>query len=179
MSKIRSAAPQDAPYILGVYAPYVLGTSVSFETEVPSLEEFRRRVQETQAKFPWLVCEDDGRVVGYAYASPHRSRCAYEWSVESTVYIEAGYQRKGIGTRLYRELFRLLKAQGVVNVFAGITQPNEGSVSLHESLGFVPIGRFKDVGFKQGKWWDVGWWQLQLQKPVQPTSLSTPPKELK
>lgn len=172
--KIRFATPNDAVRLLEIYAPYVLETPISFETEVPELSEFKQRIQDTSAKFPWLVCETEGPIAGYAYASAHRSRCAYEWSVESTVYVDGRHHGKGIGRELYQELFRCLKAQGVVNVFAGITQPNEGSVRLHESLGFVPIGRFKDIGFKQGKWWDVGWWQLQLQKPSHPSPLKSP-----
>ncbi len=170
-NNIRLATLNDAPRILEIYAPYILDSPISFETVVPSLEEFQQRMRETQTKFPWLVYESNNHVVGYTYASPHRSRCAYEWSVESAVYTDAKYQGQGIGTQLYGELFRMLKAQGVVNIFAGITQPNEASVGLHQSVGFAPIGCFKDVGFKQGKWWDVGWWQLQLQKPAQPKPL--------
>lgn len=124
------------------------------------------------------IYEIDNQIVGYAYASTYRSRCAYEWSVESTVYVEQKYHGKGIGTKLYRSLFPMLKTQGAVNIFAGITLPNIGSIKLHESLGFIPIGVFKDVGFKLNKWWDVGYWQLQLQKPLQPQPLFTPAQNL-
>lgn len=170
--KTRFATTGDAARMLEIYAPYVLESPISFETEVPDLGEFQERIREITAKFPWLVYEIEGVVVGYAYASTHRSRCAYEWSVESTVYVDKKHHGKGIGTELYQELFGLLKAQGAVNVFAGITQPNERSVRLHESLGFTGVGIFKDIGFKQGKWWDVGWWQLQLQKPEHPKPLT-------
>lgn len=173
---IRSVNSEDTKSILEIYEPYVLDSPTSFETEIPSLHAFKARIQDYTAKFPWIVFEANGEVVGYAYASSHRSRCAYEWSVESSVYVHPQHQGKGIGTKLYKELFRLLKIQGVVNIFAGITLPNEGSVKLHETLGFEQIGKFKDVGFKQGKWWDVGWWQLQLQKPAQPKDLLLPDK---
>jgi L-amino acid N-acyltransferase YncA len=119
----------------------------------------------------WLVCEQDGRMAGYAYAGPYRSRCAYSWSVESTVYVHREFQGKGIGKKLYRQLFEILKGQGVVNVIAGITLPNEASVGLHESLKFEKVAEFKDVGFKLGHWWAVGFWQLQLQKPDRPKDL--------
>ena len=175
---IRLVSPDDAAQILDVYSSYILNSPISFETEVPDLDEFQDRIRETTANFPWLVYEKDGRVIGYAYAGAHRSRCAYEWSVESSVYVDAKHHGQGIGTKLYRELFRLLQNQGAVNVFAGITQPNAGSVRLHESFGFTPIGTFKDIGFKQGKWWDVGWWQLQLQKPAHPKSLLPPATKL-
>ena len=171
---IRSIKMEDASCILEIYAPYVTDSATSFETEVPSLDSFIARIQDYTAKFPWIVFESEGQVVGYAYASSHRSRCAYEWSVECSVYINPKHHEKGIATNLYKELFRLLKDQGAVNVLAGITLPNQASIKLHESFGFEPIGKFKDVGFKQGQWWDVGWWQLQLQKPAQPKALLQP-----
>lgn len=140
------------------------------------MQEIEGRMREVMARFPWLVCEgDDGQVVGYSYASPHRSRCAYEWSVESAIYVDTAFARRGVGKRLYQELFVRLRAQGVVNVLAGITLPNTASVGLHEALGFTPIGRYRDIGFKLDQWWDVGWWQLQLQRPERPEPLSRPP----
>lgn len=171
---IRSVKLDDAARILEIYSPHITNSSTSFETDVPSIDEFKKRISEYTSKFPWIVYELDGKVVGYAYASAHRSRCAYEWSVESSVYVDPDFQGKGVGSKLYQELFKLLKTQGVVNIFAGITLPNEGSIKLHESLGFTYIGKFMDVGFKQGQWWDVGWWQLQLQRPVEPKSLCSP-----
>lgn len=173
---IRSIKSEDAGRILEIYAPYILESATSFETEVPSLASFEARIQEYTAKFPWLVFESEGQVAGYAYASSHRSRAAYEWSVECSVYVATEHQGKGFATKLYKELFRLLKAQGVVNLFAGITLPNEASVKLHETFGFITVGKFKDVGFKQGQWWDVGWWHLQLQKPALPEKLLQPGK---
>lgn len=178
MENIRFAKIEDSGAMLDIYAPYVLETAISFETEVPSLAEFQSRVVDTLPKYPWLIYEIDNRIVAYAYAGSYRSRCAYGWSLESTVYVDRNFRGNGIGTKLYRTLFQLLKEQGAVNVFAGITQPNEASVRLHESLGFVPVGIYKDIGFKIGKWWDVGWWQLQLQKPERPDCLRLPRKDL-
>jgi phosphinothricin acetyltransferase len=175
--KIRFAVRDDAARMLEIYAPNVIETPISFETEVPSLQEFQNRVEETLLKFPWLVYESNRGILGYAYAGPHRSRCAYGWSVESTVYVARDAQGLGIGKRLYQALFELLKLQGVVNVLAGIAQPNAPSVRLHESLGFVKVAHFKDIGFKLEKWWDVGWWQLQLQRPERPTDLKSPFKQ--
>lgn len=174
MKKIRQARPEDATPIAAIYGPYVMNTSVSFETEVPTVDELKNRIIETSLKFPWLVYEIDGVVAGYAYAGPHRSRCAYGWSVESTVYLHPEFQGRGIGSSLYRVLFELLKAQGFVNVFAGIALPNDSSVRLHKKLGFNSIGVFKDIGFKLNRWWDVSWWQLSLQKPNLPSAPSKP-----
>ncbi|MBK8170707.1 MAG: N-acetyltransferase [Sandaracinaceae bacterium] len=171
---IRSIRVEDAAQCIQIYKPYVQSTPFTFETEVPSVPSLAKRIEEITEKFPWLVYEVDGVVVGYAYASAHRTRCAYEWSVESTVYVDGAHHGKAIGKQLYEALFALLKEQGVVNVLAGITQPNEKSVRLHESLGFTQIGLFKDIGFKLGSWWDVGWWQLQLQRPTTPQALQPP-----
>ncbi len=175
---IRLATQNDAAPMLSIYAPSIVDSATSFETEVPSLDEFKERISGTLEGLPWIVYTIDDVVAGYAYASPHRSRCAYGWSVETSVYVSHSMQGKGIGTQLYRALFELLKNQGVVNIFTGITQPNEKSVRLHESLGFTPIGIFKNVGFKQGKWWDVGWWQLQLQRLEEPQPLKAPVSSL-
>ncbi|MEO7164464.1 MAG: N-acetyltransferase family protein [Bdellovibrionia bacterium] len=142
-----------------------------------SVEEFQSRIIETQKQFPWLVCEMNTEIVGYAYANIHRSRSAYDWSVESTVYVSDRHQSKGVGKALYQTLFKLLKGQGIVNIIAGITLPNPNSVRLHEKLGFVQIGQLKGIGFKFDQWWDVGWWQLQLQNPLRPKSLSPYSKE--
>jgi len=176
MNKIRLATQEDAGFIRDIYSPYVLNTPVSFETEVPSIGEIRNRIRDTLIKFPWLVFETNNSVVGYSYAGPHRSRCAYSWSVESTVYVHPEFQGKGIGTLLYRTLFELIKSQGVVNIYAGIVLPNNPSVKLHERVGFTSIGVFKDIGYKLDRWWDVGWWQLQLQKPIHPDALAEPVK---
>ena len=172
---IRDVVSSDADAILEIYRPHVESTAVSFETEMPSLEEVRSRILETTVKFPWIVYEEEGRVIGYAYANTFRARLAYRWSVEATVYIAHGFSGRGIGKKLYAELFARLKKQNVVNVIGGITLPNEGSVALHEAMGFVKVAHLKDIGFKFSRWWDVGYWQLQLEKPAIPEELTPPP----
>jgi L-amino acid N-acyltransferase YncA len=117
-------------------------------------------------RMPWLVCEHRGELLGYAYASPHRVRAAYQWSVDVSVYIHAQARRSGVGRGLYRSLFALLTLQGFYHAYAGITLPNPASVGLHESLGFQPVGVYRSVGYKLGAWHDVGWWQLALQERV-------------
>jgi phosphinothricin acetyltransferase len=168
MENIRPATKEDALVISEIYRPYVLDTAISFELEPPSLAEMRKRIIETSEVFPWLVLEEQGTIQGYAYASPFKSRCAYSWSVESTVYVRSGCHRRGVGKKLYQNLLNQLKIRGAVNVIGGISLPNSASVGLHESLGFKQVAQFKDIGFKLGKWWDVGYWQLQLQKPNEP-----------
>ena len=171
MNNIRLATTEDADSILDIYRPYVVETAISFEAEGPTIDDMKGRIAKTLSLFPWLISEEDGVITGYAYAGPHRSRCAYSWSVESTVYLRRGCQGKGIGKKLYGELINRLKTQGAFNILGVIALPNEASVGLHESFGFKKIAEFKDIGFKLGKWWDVGYWQLQLQKPLKPEAL--------
>ena len=140
-------------------------TVISFETEAPDAAAMATRIETTLATHPWLVAEADGRILGYAYGSPHRARAAYRWSCDVTVYIDAAARRRGVGKRLYERLFALLAAQGLQTAYAGITLPNAGSVGLHESCGFTPVGVFEGVGYKAGAWQDVGWWGLKLQAP--------------
>jgi L-amino acid N-acyltransferase YncA len=163
--EIRLALEEDAESILAIYEPFCLNSAVSFETEAPSAEENRRRIRITLERFPWLVVERAGAILGYAYASPHRERAAYQWSVEATAYVGQSHRRMGIGRALYTSLFRILKLQGFYNAFAGITLPNPASVGLHEALGFSRVGIYRDVGYKLGAWHDVGWWQLAIQAP--------------
>lgn len=167
--KIRIATPQDAAAIHAIYAPLVVATPISFETEPPSVDEMRRRIEATLPQFPWLVGLDDaGAVNGYVYAGRYKERAAYQWSAEVTVYIREDARGQGVGKRLYGELFRLLREQGYCQAFAGITQPNAGSVALHESLGFTKVGVFHNAGYKHGAWHGVGYWQLTLQQPAEP-----------
>jgi L-amino acid N-acyltransferase YncA len=161
-ARIRMADEGDAEAVAGIYRPFVDETAVSFEIEAPNTDQIAGRISETIASYPWLVCSVDDRIVGYAYANRHRARAAYQWSVDTSVYVEANYWRYGVGRGLYTSLFRILTAQGLFNAFAGITLPNAGSVALHESMGFKPIGTYVRVGFKCGEWHDVGWWQLML-----------------
>ncbi len=159
---IRFARPADAAAIAEIYAPAVRDESISFELIPPEPDEMARRVSEVQQRYPWLVCELHGAVVGYAYAGVHRARPAYRWSVETAIYTRADARRRGVGRALYAALLSLLRQQGYVNAFAGITLPNPGSVRLHEAVGFEPFAVFRRIGFKFGAWHDVGWWSLTL-----------------
>jgi len=159
---LRLATGQDAAQIANIYAPYVLDTPISFELDSPTAEEMGERITSTLAKTPWLVCEQQGEIKGYAYASPHRARAAYRWSVDVSAYVRRSVQRQGIGRALYTALLNLLPLQGYANAYAGITLPNLASVGLHEALGFTPVGIYREVGYKLGRWHDVGWWQRSL-----------------
>lgn len=159
---IRLASVEDAAAIARIYAPIVRDTFISFETEAPDEGEMRRRIDYTLPEFPWLIREIDGRVAGYAYASRHRERLAYRWSVDVSCYTHPEFRRRGVGVSLYRALLRMLRTQGFVNAYAGIALPNAASVALHESVGFKPIGIYANVGFRQGAWRDVGWWGREI-----------------
>jgi len=161
---IRLAARTDAPRLLEIYAPFATDTAVTFEEVPPALAEFERRIEAVLETAPWLVYEDDGRILAYAYASKHRDRPAYRWSVETSVYVDPGCQRRGVGRALYEALFARLRRQGFYNAYAGITLPNPASVGFHESFGFAPLGVYRGVGHKLGAWRDVGWWHLALQE---------------
>lgn len=130
---------------------------------MPTLAAFEERMKTYLEFAPWLVAEENGHVIGYAYASRHRDRAAYQWDVEVSVYVAQGKKRAGVGRELYLELFELLKTQGFYNAYAGISLPNDASVGFHESLGFSHIGVYRNVGFKKGAWHSVGWWQRALQ----------------
>ena len=162
-ARIRVAEAGDAEAIAAIYRPAVESSAISFETVVPDGDEIARRLADTLVSHPWLVCEIGGRVAGYAYASKHRVRAAYQWSVDTSVYVDAAFRRSGVGRGLYRSLFAILAAQGFFNAFAGIALPNPASVALHEAVGFEPLGVYRRVGFKLGGWHDVGWWQLALR----------------
>jgi phosphinothricin acetyltransferase len=160
---IRSAdAGRDAVACAAIYAPSVEDGPTSFEEEAPTAEEMATRIEVTTATHPWLVAEVDGEVVGFAYACRHRERPAYRWSADVSVYVAGTHQGEGRGRRLYEALFERLRERGFRVVCAGITLPNEASVALHESLGFGPVGVYRRIGWKQGAWRDVGWWQLDL-----------------
>lgn len=159
---IRLATEKDSARLLEIYGPYVLHTAISFEYTVPEETEFARRINTVLEKLPWLVCEICGETAGYAYASMHKARAAYQWSVDTSVYIDPKYHGKHIGTALYTALFQLLKAQGYYNAYAGVTLPNAKSEGLHASFGFVPIGVFHHVGYKLKAWHDVKRFELAL-----------------
>ncbi len=165
---IRLANESDAAKMLSIYAPIVRETPISFEVEPPSEAEFQQRIRTIAGQMPWLVCEVAGDVLGYAYAASHRMRAAYQWSVESSIYVSAEHRRKRVAKALYASLKEVLRLQGFYNVYAGITLPNPASVALHEAVGFEPVGVYQAIGYKLGKWHDVGWWQLSLQQERSP-----------
>lgn len=173
---IRLASVEDAADIVAIYAPIVRHTAISFELEPPTTVVMQQRVAATLTHFPWLVYQRQDKVLGYVYASQHRTRAAYQWSVDVSVYIHPESRRAGVGRALYTVLFHLLALQGFYNAYAGITLPNAASVSLHETLGFEPVGAYRKVGYKLGAWHDVGWWQLRLRTdvvaPVAPVPLA-------
>ena len=166
---IRLAAPSDAAAIQQIYAPIVSDTHIAFELAVPSADEIAARIRKTLAQHPWLVCEIGGNLAGYAYASAFRARQAYQWTTETTVYVRADFQRRGVSRALYHSLVAILRAQGYCNAVGVIALPNEGSIRAHEAAGFRKIGVFENVGFKAGHWRHTGWWQLELRPmPVAP-----------
>ena len=160
---IRQAVPEDAEAVLNIYAKYVSDTTVSFEVEVPAAEEFRKRMEQIQEQFPWLVCEIDGVVAGYAYASKHAQRAAYRWSADLSVYVNEKYHRRHIAAALYEALYEILKAQGYYTVYAGVSTPNPKSEAFHLAQGFSVVGVYPNVGYKLGKWCTLTWYGLSLQ----------------
>ncbi|HOP75503.1 MAG TPA: N-acetyltransferase family protein [Bacillota bacterium] len=169
---IRLATEADAAALLEIYAPYIRNTAISFEYEVPSVADFRERIVKVLDQYPWLVCEIDQSIAGYAYANRHRERAAYGWAVDASIYIRPEYHRKKVGKALYIALFELLKYQGYYNVYAGITATNEKSLRFHETFHFKPIGMYHKVGYKFGQWYDVVWMEMTLAEhpavPEQP-----------
>jgi phosphinothricin acetyltransferase len=160
---IRGAeAERDGEACAAIYAPHVEGAVTSFEETAPDAGEMSRRIERSTATHPWLVAEEGGEVLGFAYACEHRWRPAYRWSVDVSVYIAASARRQGHGRALYEVLFAELQERGFRTACAGITLPNAASVGLHEGLGFEPVGVYRRIGWKQGAWRDVGWWQLDL-----------------
>ena len=171
---IRPVEVRDAAAVARIYAPHVTAGVASFETVPPDAAEMADRIAATTPTYPWLVCDVPASgVAGYVYASVHNPRAAYQWSANVTVYIDGRFHRAGIGRALYTSLFAVLRLQGFYNAYGGITLPNAGSVGLHEALGFRLVGIYQAVGYKFDRWWDVGWWGMELQpKPV--TGLTAP-----
>jgi L-amino acid N-acyltransferase YncA len=172
---VRPATGADADACVEVYRPYVLDTVITFETRPPTVEDMAARIVAARVMHEWLVLEVDGEVAGYAYAQQFNSRAAYQWSVETSVYMAHDRLRIGGGRMLYAELLSRLTRRGFRRAFAGIAQPNEASNALHETFGFRPVGRYQRVGFKLGAWHDVEWWQLDL---VAPDDEIDPPTEI-
>lgn len=165
---LRPADPtHDAPRVAEIYAPYVTDTIISFENVAPSVDEVTARIRHALKLAPWLVAEDDnGRVIGYAYAGRHRDRAGYRWSVELTAYVDPEWRGQGVGRALYAELLPILRRQRFVNAYAGIGLPNDASVGLHKSIGMSLIGIYEKVGWKLGEWVDVAWYGMRLAEPV-------------
>lgn len=163
---VRPAQPGDAAALAEIYAPSVLQRPTSFELKAPEAAEMAARIARITTAWPWLVAETEGAVVGYCYAGPYAEREAYRWSVTTTTYVREGWQRRGIGRAMYTQLFEILRRQGAVTAFAGITLPNDGSVGLHRAMGFEPVGVYANAGFKLGRWWDVAWYGLSLRRPA-------------
>ncbi len=167
---IRSATPDDAVACAAIYAPYVTDSAISFETEAPTPAEMAERIA---ASIAWFVLSDDGRIGGYAYASRFHPRAAYRWACEVSVYLEPGRRRTGAGRALYDVLLRDLADRGYRMAIAGMTLPNPASEALHRSLGFEPVGTYRDIGYKAGAWHDVAWTQRVLARgedpPADPT----------
>ena len=166
LASLRLATADDAAGILEIYAPVVRDTAISFEIEPPSIAEMRERITSTLQMYPWLVAEREGRVAGYAYASAHRDRKAYQWSVDVSCYVRTGSRGQGIGKWLYRALFAILERQGFHAAFAGIALPNAASEALHASVGFTRVGVYREVGYKSGAWRDTAWYQRTLGAPT-------------
>lgn len=161
---IRDVKLEDVEILVEIYKPYVLETAVSFEYEVPSVQEFTNRVKNTIATYPYLVAEIDNEVVGYAYASSFHQRAAYQWCAEVSIYLKAEMKKNGIGRKLYEELEARLKLQNIKNINACIANPNEASIKFHEKMGFKEIGHFHNCGYKLNKWWDMIWMEKFIGK---------------
>ena len=162
MTGVRMATVEDASAVLEIYTPYVQHSSISFEEEAPSLQEMERRIADCLKQYPFLVCEIAGKTAGYAYASRYRTRSAYRYDTESSIYLSPEFQGRQIGSALYQALFELLRAQGIFTVYAAITVPNEQSVGFHHRFGFRTLGVHPASGYKQGAWRDVLWMEKTL-----------------
>lgn len=159
---IRIATIGDAAGMLEIYAPFILNSGITQETDVPSVNDFQNRIESTLIQRPWLVCEMNGEIAGYAYAGKHRDRRGYQWCVESSLYVSEKYFGSGVAHALYSALFEILKLQGFVNAYAVITLPNDRSTAFHEKFGFYYFTTYEKIGYKLGQWHDVGWWQYDV-----------------
>lgn len=183
MITLHTVTPADAPEIARIYAPYVETTTVTFEYVPPTAEEFARRISHTLPQYPYLKAVEDGRTIGYAYASSLHPRAAYQWATELSVYLDMNCTGRGVGKALYKALMELLLRQGYVVAYGCIALPNEPSIALHQKLGFTLSGTWERSGYKFGKWLDVVWLQKFLcplpSSPKEPTAFSQlPPEEV-
>lgn len=159
---IRVAIPEDAPALLAIYTPYVENTDITFEYEVPDLEDFQARIRNTLGRYPYLVAEKDGEICGYAYASPFKTRAAYSWSVETSIYVKEDMHHLGVGAALYEALETYLARQNVCNLCACIAYPNPASEAFHEKFGYRTVAHFHKSGYKNGQWIDMIWMEKEL-----------------
>ena len=166
--KIRIAKIDDAKDLLHIYEYYVTNTSITFEYDVPTIEEFKNRIETTLKRYPYIVAEENGKIHGYAYAGAFKSRRAYDWSVETSIYVQYGNSSKGVGTLLYNELERLLKLQNIINVNACITYPNEKSQEFHKKFGYNTVAHFTKCGYKFNKWHDMIWMEKFINEHISP-----------
>lgn len=183
--RIRIATIEDTKELLEIYAPYVKSTAITFEYEVPSKDEFKRRIENILNKYPYLVAENQGEIVGYAYASSFHSRAAYQWSVETSIYIKQEQKNLGIGKALYLELERLLKLQNILNLNACIAYPEtedeyltKNSVEFHEHLGYRMVGEFHKCGYKFDRWYNMVWMEKHIGEHLEEPLPVVPFKEL-
>lgn len=168
--KIRIVSEQDAEALLKIYAPYVRDTAITFEFRAPSVEEFAGRIRETLKRYPYLAAEEDGRLLGYIYAGPFKARAAYDWAVETSIYVDCDVRRQGVGRRLHRALEEALKVQGILNMNACIASPcgaedpylNRDSVEFHSRLGYRLVGEFYQCGYKLGRWYNMVWMEKHI-----------------
>jgi len=172
---IRMAEIQDAKDILAIYEPYILETAITFEYDTIPIEIFEERMRKVLEQFPWLVCEKEGKLIGYAYCSPHYERAAFAWDCECSVYIAKEAHHQGVATALYTKLFELIEKQGYYNIYSLIALPHESSVALHKKFGFVEVGIYDKTGYKLGAWWDIIVLEKKLrsfeQIPTNPISI--------
>ena len=169
--EIRLAKPSDARSLLDIYAPYVENTAITFEYEVPTIEDFAIRIEKTLEKYPYLVAEEDGVVLGYAYASTYYARAAYDQAVELSVYVSQDARGKGVGSKLYDALEDLLDQMGYMHFLACISLPNEASLALHRKRGYQQVAHFPKIGYKFNRWHDIVWLQKSLDKEARPIKL--------
>ena len=176
---IRAAKEEDIEEILAIYAPYVTETAITFEYIVPTLEEFRERMRKTLMKYPYLVAVQDQKILGYAYASEFKNRAAYDWAVETTIYVKQESRKSGVGKKLYLALEEVLKQQNICNLYACIAYPNPGSIGFHEHLGYQTIGHFSKCGYKFETWYDMIWMEKMIGEHDQHPQLFKPITELR
>jgi len=170
--ELRLAKLEDAQEVLDIYVPYIINSNVTFEYNAPSLDEFENRMKVIMKKYPYIVAVYQEKIVGYAYAHAHMERAAYQWNVETSIYIKADLKHQGIGTLLYCKLIEILKVQNVQNVYGCVTLPNENSERMHYAFGFQLVGKFHNTGYKFSKWHDVGWFELHIGNQLE-IALST------